>query len=70
MADAVRLNVNLNNATKDTLTRISEAHGLSLTEVIRRSVGLYGFVVDELGAGRSVRVSDQRTGKEREVVLL
>ncbi|SIN72626.1 ribbon-helix-helix protein, CopG family [Agromyces cerinus] len=68
MTEIVRLHINLNRETAAELDRLSKAHGLSLTEVVRRAISLYGFINDEVAAGRTVTTGTRR--KRRELVLL
>lgn len=68
MPEVVRLNVNLNRETAEELHRIAATHGLTITEVIRRAVSVYGFIHDETQAGHTVSTGKGR--KRREVVLL
>lgn len=51
MSETTRLSVNINAETAEFLRTAGEREGRSITEIIRRAVGLYKFVVyDEAGA--------------------
>jgi len=66
----VRLNVNLNTETADTLKKISDEHGLSLTEVVRRAISLYSFIEDETERGNRIQTVSPDKGEVRELVLM
>lgn len=46
-----RLSINVNNETAAALRELAERHETSVTEIIRREVGLYKFVTDETADG-------------------
>lgn len=66
----VRLNVNLNAETADTLKKISEEHNLSLTEVVRRAISLYNFIEEETERGHRIQTVSPDKGEVRELVLM
>ena len=68
--DLVRLNVNLNKETAAALKELTEEHGISLTETIRRAIAVLKFVSDEQGKGRKIQtMNDDGTDKQELVVL-
>jgi len=69
-AQSVRLNVNLNTATAETLKKLSEELGVSFTEVVRRSISLYEFLDSERRSGHRVQISDPIANETRELVLM
>lgn len=50
---SARLNVNINDETANALKQLSEAEGLTVTELIRRSVSVYKFLHDNVLDDRS-----------------
>lgn len=68
--DIVRLNVNLNSATADTLKRLSDEQGVSLTEVVRRAISVYNFIDQERRSGNRIQTTDPDKGDVRELILM
>ncbi|MFE5680255.1 hypothetical protein ACFQ7B_35575 [Streptomyces erythrochromogenes] len=64
-----RLSVNINNDTAETLKRIKNEKGISITEAIRRSVALFDLVEREVTKGGKLQIVD-RDGGVRELLLL
>lgn len=67
--DIVRLKVNLNKETAAALQDLSDRMDVSITEVIRRSIGILKFMQDETDAGREIRTRD-RKGREKTITLI
>lgn len=68
MDKIIRLSVNLNSETADALKELASRRGVSLTEGIRRAIGIWKFVEDAQNQGSTILVDDgERT---RELVLL
>lgn len=67
--DIVRLKVNLNKETAAALQDLSDRMDVSITEVIRRSIGICKFMQDETDAGREIRTRD-RKGREKTITLI
>lgn len=55
---SARLSVNVNDETAAALKKISEERGITVTEVIRRSVSVYKFIEDETGSGKVLQLTD------------
>lgn len=54
-----RLNVNINEETAAALRELAARRDTSVTEIVRRSVAVYKFVEDEVGAGgKTLQVVD------------
>jgi hypothetical protein len=70
MSEVVRLSVNLNQETAAALKDLAQDQGLSMTEVIRRAISVYNFVVDEHDAGRKIHTMDQDGRNVRELVMM
>lgn len=68
-SDVVRLSVNLHRGTSDVLQQLARNQKLTLTEIIRRAISLYKFVIDEQQEGRKI-VSLDADGNKRELVLM
>lgn len=69
--EITRLNVNLNAATAAALKRLAEEQGMSLTEVVRRSISVYNFITNEVSAGQKILVlrEGDTADEYREVVF-
>jgi hypothetical protein len=65
-----RLTVNLNTETAAALRDIADTRGISFTEAIRRCISVYTYVASATAPGKHLRVVDERSGKEQELVLL
>jgi tRNA pseudouridine-54 N-methylase len=68
--ELVRLNVNLNQETANALKELSESQGLTMTEVIRRSISIFKYLTDEIEAGRKIHTMDQDGRNVREMVMM
>lgn len=68
--DMVRLNVNLNRETADTLAAIAEERGISATEAVRRAITVYAYIVAEVAKGRKVQTQDHNGRHIKELILL
>ena len=64
----VRLSVNMNRETADALRDISETHGITVTEAVRRVISLAKFMDDETRKGNLIIV-EQKDGSRRELVI-
>jgi len=65
----VRLSVNLNPDTADVLKEYAIRKGVSVTEAVRRAIGVLKFVDETQNRGASVMVSDD-SGGVKEVMFL
>ncbi len=63
----VRLSVNLNPETADTLKRLQARQGLTITEVVRRAISVYAYVSDAKDNDEQVQLVGN--GRVRELVL-
>lgn len=70
MSEVVRLSVNLNHETAAALKDLAKDQGLSMTEVMRRAISVYKFVIDERDAGRKIHTMDQDGRNVREMVMM
>jgi hypothetical protein len=59
-----RFNVNLNTEAAEIVREYAERKGISLTEAIRRAIGVLQFVDEVHERGSSVLVNDGKTQKE------
>jgi hypothetical protein len=66
----VRLNVNLNAETADTLKKLSDERGLSLTELLRRAIAVYNFIDEETHKGNRIQTSSPEKSEVRELILM
>ena len=66
----VRLNVNLNTETAETLKQMAEENGSSLTEIVRRAIAVYKFIEDESREGHRIQTVDPESKDVRELVLM
>lgn len=66
----IRLNVNLNDETGAQLRRCAEEEGRTVTEVIRRAVGVYMFVREECVVGDKQLKLESRDGTSMIVTLI
>jgi hypothetical protein len=68
MTEVTRLSVNLNPETAALLRKTADDLGLSVTETIRRSIALHGYMTDQRAKGNRILIDgDEET---REVILL
>lgn len=65
-----RLSVNMNPETADALREIAKAHGISITEAVRRAVSVAHFVEQQSREGKSVQIEDPKTGKIKELLMM
>lgn len=67
----VRLSVNINEETQAQFEEIRESEAdLSLTEVVRRALGIYYYIWKESRSGKEIRTHDPHTGDEVVMELL
>lgn len=67
--ELTRLSVNLNEETAEALREIADSRGISFTEAVRRSIGVYKAALDEVDAGRVIRTSTPNGKKTKEWIL-
>lgn len=65
----VRLSVNLSPDAADVLKEYAKRKGVSITEAVRRAIGVLKFLDETQNRGASVTVSDD-SGSEKEVIFL
>jgi predicted transcriptional regulator len=70
MSEVVRLSVNLSQETAAALKNLANDQGLSMTEVMRRAISIYKFVIDERDAGRKIHTMDADGRNVREMVMM
>ena len=68
MSDVVKLTVNLTPEAAAVLKDLSTKQGLSMTNIINRSIALEKFVWEEKEKGTHIQVED-KNGKIRVVIL-
>lgn len=66
----VRLNVNMNKETAAALKELTDKHGISFTEAVRRAIAVYQFIDHEKDQGGKVFVTDADETRKREFVLI
>lgn len=66
----IRLSVNMNVETADALRKIADAHGISVTEAVRRAVSVAHFVEEQTRQGKSVQIEDPKTGRIKELMMM
>jgi hypothetical protein len=64
----VRLSVNLNPESADTIKEYAHRKGISITEAIRRAIGALHFLDESQANGASVMINQK--GELKEVILL
>lgn len=64
----VRLSLNLSAEAMAVLRDYAERKGVSLTEAVRRAIGILKFVDETQGSGASMTV--ERDGRSKEIVFL
>ena len=64
----VRLSINLNPESADTLKEYAHRKGIYITEAVRRAIGALSFLDESQGKGATVLIKDG--SHTREVVLL
>jgi len=67
-AELVRLSVNLSPEVSDVLKDYAKRKGVSITEVIRRSIGVLKFVDEARNRGASLTIKEN--GEVKEIVFL
>lgn len=63
------LSVNINQETANAILRVSENHGINITEAVRRIVSIANFIEKNSRKGRIILIHDPKTGKSREMVI-
>jgi len=59
MPNYQRLSVNINEESAEILRRVSAERGITITEAIRRAVGLLGFFEDARKNDAKIRIEDR-----------
>lgn len=61
MAKVTRLSINISEQTADALKALAERHDTSVTNIVRRAVGIYEFLDQEMGGNhdRSLQIIDK-----------
>lgn len=66
-----RLSVNINDETEAALKELAAERGVTVTEIVRRSVGVYKYIEDEvLKANKVLQIADRNGTVERELAFL
>lgn len=65
--ELTRLSVNLNQESADYLQEYASDKGVSLTEAVRRVIGVSKFVHDEVDSGRKIVVVNKKGRPLKEV---
>lgn len=68
--DLTRLSVNMNTETTEALRNYAAAHGVNITEAVRRAISLLDFMDDAKQRGETILVVSADRRIQREVVLL
>lgn len=55
-----RLTININSETEDALRDLSQRDEASITETVRRAVGVYKYASDEVAKGKTLQLVDDR----------
>jgi hypothetical protein len=55
-----RLSVNINDETAAALNQLAERDGVTITEVVRKAIGIYKFVDDQTQAGKRLQLVDDK----------
>ena len=63
-----QVTVNFPEETLKAICYLSEKTGLTRTEILTKSIGLYGFVKDIISNGGKILIED-KNGEIREVIL-
>ena len=63
----VKVSVNLPTESVDTLRTYAGEHGITMTEALRRALGLQSFIDQEVSEGTKVLLED-KSGKMRQLV--
>ncbi len=54
----VRLSININDETTRDLKEMAERNNTTVTDIVRRAVSVYYFVVNETDKGKKLRIVD------------
>lgn len=65
-----RLSVNINSETAQALQDLASRHGTSVTEIVRRAIGVYKFVDDETQKPDTTLQLVSENAKERAIIHL
>lgn len=63
----VRLSINLNPETADTLKDLAARQGLTITEAVRRAISVYSYVIEAKANNEQVQLVGN--GRVRELVF-
>jgi ribbon-helix-helix CopG family protein len=69
-ADVERLNVHVSASAMKALREVAEASGMTLTEAVRRAIGLLKLVDDATRDGVEIQFVDPKTNKTRVLQLI
>lgn len=69
---ARRLNVNINDETATALQDLARRQGVSVTEIVRRAIGTYNFIQEELEGqpGKSLQIVNESSNERTKLALL
>lgn len=71
MKSTRRLNINISEETASALQELAEKSGTNVTNVVRRAVGVYKFLDDELaGKDRTLQIVDKESNQATTVAIL
>ena len=68
--DTVRIHLEISQKCRETLEQLSKQTDVSLSDVIRKSLAIYDMMVRETTNGQVVILKDQKTGRERELLIV
>lgn len=68
--DLTRLSINMNPETTDALREYAAAHGVNVTEAVRRAISLLAFMDGAKSNGEHILTVSADRKTQREVVLL
>ena len=69
-ADVERLNVHVSASAMKALREVAESSGMTLTEAVRRAIGLLKLVDDATRDGVEIQFVDPKTNKTRVLQLI
>lgn len=68
---ARRLNVNINDETANALQSLARSQGVTVTEIVRRAVGTYNFIAEELAdRDNSLEIVNAKSNQRTRLALL
>lgn len=69
MPKTIRLNVEIDEETKEQLTRMKKEKNITFSEAVRRCVSIASFLQSESDSGNTIQIVNKEKNKVREMTI-